>query len=150
MSLNGVITAVKTAKNFCCTKDEGAVDYSTRWFKKFYSGGKNLDDQTRSGRPKIVDSKAVLKAREANLVSSTWRVSGEFDISPSSVHHYLHDLGQSIQSCQIVPHVTKILQNFWLTQVHENCIASIFEVKKVCLPWKSAYHLLATFSLANT
>ena len=45
-----------------------------------------------------VDSKAVLQAIEANPVRRTWRVSGEL-------------------GCQIVPHVTKILQNFILIQV---------------------------------
>ena len=40
--------------------------------------------QTRSGRPKTRDSKAVLLAIEANPASSTQRVSGE----------HLHDLGK--------------------------------------------------------
>ena len=55
---------MEETKNICCEKGEGTVDHSsvTRCFKKFYSAGKKLDYQTRSGRPKIVDSKAVLQA----------------------------------------------------------------------------------------
>ena len=33
-------------------------------------------------------------------------------MAQSSLVHHLHG-----QSCQIVPYITKILQNFWLTQV---------------------------------
>ena len=75
-----------------------------------------------------MDSKAVLQAMEANPLSSIWRVSGELSLSQSSVVYHLHDLGKSIQSCQIVPHVTKILQNFWLILIILYChIANMFE-----------------------
>ena len=46
-----------------------------------------------------MDSKTVFQAIEAN---STSRVSS-----------HLHNLSKSIQRYQIVPHVTKIFQNFW-------------------------------------
>ena len=48
-------------KNICRAKGEGAVDHNTvtRWFKKFCSGCKNLDDQAKSSRAKTVDSVAV-------------------------------------------------------------------------------------------
>ena len=49
---------MEATKNIRCVK----VDHSTvtRWFKKFHSGRKNLSDQTRSGRPKIMNSEAML------------------------------------------------------------------------------------------
>ena len=54
----------KTIKNICCAKGKGVIDYSTvtRWVKKFCSGCKNLDNQTRSGRLKTEDSEAMLQA----------------------------------------------------------------------------------------
>ena len=55
----------------------------------------------------------MLQAIEANLASSTWRVSGEL----GSVVYHLNNFGKSLRSRQIVPHITKILQNFWLTLV---------------------------------
>ena len=91
----------EAAKNFSCTKGEEAV---TRWLKKICLSYKNLNDQSRSSRPRTVNSEAVLQAIDANSASSTRRVSGEFSISQSSV------------VCQL--HVTKILQNFWFTQAH--------------------------------
>ena len=44
----------------------------------------NLNNQTRSGRPKTLGSEAMLQTIEANPVSSTQRVSGELGISQSS------------------------------------------------------------------
>ena len=87
-------------KNIYCMKGEGAVDHSTvtRWFKKFCSSCKN-DDQEKAGRPKTIDSKAMLQAIEANLLSSTGRVSGKLSISQSSVVYHFHNLNKSIQSC---------------------------------------------------
>ena len=70
-----------------------------------------------SDKPKTVDSKAMLQAIVANTVSSTRRVSGEPGISQSSVVRHVHELGKNICYCWIVPHVTKISQNFWLAQV---------------------------------
>ena len=56
------------AKNICCAKSESAVDHSTitKCLNRFRSGYKNLDGYVRSGRPKTVDSEAVLQAIEAN------------------------------------------------------------------------------------
>ena len=113
---------IEAIKNIYCIKGEHIVDHSTlnRWFKKFYLSFRNLDDQARLGRLKTVHSKAVLQAIEVNLASSTWRVSGELGLSLSSVVCYLHNLSKSIQSCKIVPYVTKILENFWLTWINWN------------------------------
>ena len=89
-----------------------------RMFKKFCSGCKNFSDQAKWRRVKSINFKAVLQTIEANLVSSTWRVSGKLSISPSNWVHHPHNLGKCTKSCWIVPHITKIVQNFWLTQVN--------------------------------
>ena len=46
---------VEATKNTYKTKDEGAVDHRTvtKWLKKFHSGCKSQDDQTKSDGPKI-------------------------------------------------------------------------------------------------
>ena len=73
-------------------KGEDTVDHCTvvRWLKKCHLGCKNLSDQVRSGQLKTIYSKNVLKDIEANLVSSTWRVSGGLDISQSDLVHHLY------------------------------------------------------------
>ena len=55
--------AVKTAKNICCMKTEGAVNYNkvTRWFNNFCSSCKNLSDLAMLDRPQTMDSEAVLQ-----------------------------------------------------------------------------------------
>ena len=61
---------------------------------------------------------AVLQAREANPVIDPQKLSGMSGISQSNDVHHLHDLSNIIPSWRIVPHLTKILQNFWLTLTH--------------------------------
>ena len=41
----------ETTKSICCVEGESTVDHSivSRWLKKFQSGCKKFDDQTRSG-----------------------------------------------------------------------------------------------------
>ena len=74
---------MKATKNIHCMKGKGTIDYSTvtKWFKKFCLGCKNLDDQAKSGKPKTVNFKAMLKAIKAKLASNTQKVSGELSIS---------------------------------------------------------------------
>ena len=79
------------AKTFVVGKVKAHSTVS-RWLKKFDLACKNVDDQARSGRPKIVDSEAVLQALDANLASNPRTVSGELDIWQSNVVGHLHDL----------------------------------------------------------
>ena len=67
-----------------------------------------------------VGLKPLFQATNANSVSSTWKVSGGLSILHSNLIHYFRNLSKSIRSCQIVPHVMKILQNFWLILVLNN------------------------------
>ena len=69
-----------------------------------------IDDQVMSDWPKTVDSEAMLQATEINLVSSIWRLSGKLGISQSRELNLFHDLSKKFWRCQIVSHVTKILQ----------------------------------------
>ena len=66
---------MEATKKICCVKSEGTIDQSIiiRWFKKFCWGCKNLDDQIKSGRSKIVACEAVFQAIEVNSVSSIWK-----------------------------------------------------------------------------
>ena len=72
----------EATKSIYWLKGEGIVDHSTvtRSFKKFSLGCKKPNDQARSGKPKTIDSKAVLQAVEANPASNTWKVSSKLSI----------------------------------------------------------------------
>ena len=61
--------------NHAILENKGTVDHRkvNKRLKKFLLVYKNLDNQTRSGRPKSVDS----EASESNMVSNSWSVSGD-------------------------------------------------------------------------
>ena len=91
---------MEATKNICCVKGEGAIYCSTltRWFKKFCSECKSLDDLTRSNRPKTVDSESHTSSNRVNPVSIIQRVSGKFTISQSSVDCHLHRAASNYQN----------------------------------------------------
>ena len=64
----------EATKNIFCAKGEDAVVYNTvnRCFMKFGLGCKNLDEEASWGRPKTVDSEAVLQTIEANSDCVRW------------------------------------------------------------------------------
>ena len=76
---------------------------------------KNPNNQEKSS--KTADSKALLQAIKASPVSSKRSVSCEYRFSHSSAVRHLYILDKIIRSCRIVPHVTKMMQNFWLMLV---------------------------------
>ena len=109
---NWAITQQKIPKTFLCR----------RWRRSWSDSWRNFAQVSKSGRPKTVDSDAVLQSIEANPMSSTGRVSGEIGISLSREVRHLHDLGKfQIWSNDLAPAwgriVPKISQNFSLTLV---------------------------------
>ena len=55
-------------KDICCANGESTVDHGTvtRWFKKFSLACKNFNYQTRSGRPKTMDSVVMHQADKSS------------------------------------------------------------------------------------
>ena len=108
--------ATEATENICYVKAKITVYHCAVIRIQKFSLGSMTTWQDQVGlKPGIF--KAVLQTKEENLVSCTWRVSGELGISKYSLVHHLHDLIKSIHSCWIVPIINKILQNFWLTLV---------------------------------
>ena len=66
----------------------------------------------------------MLQALKANLMSNTWRVSGELVTSHFSVICHLHNLGKNIYASR----TTKILQNLWLTQIILKIITTLYQL----------------------
>ena len=85
---------------------ERLVCCKTNKIKKNAWVARIIDDLARSGRLKSVDSEAM----------QIWWVA--LEISQSCGVHFLYIYGKITQCCQIVPHVTKILQNFWPSQLN--------------------------------
>ena len=113
-----LIWVMEVTQNTFCAKDEGMVDPRTvtRRLKKLCSGCRYQDNQAKSGRYNTMDSEAMFQANEANPVYRNYRsVSGEFGISKSKLVCYFLNLDKRISCCQSLFHVTKMLQNLWLT-----------------------------------
>ena len=119
----------EVTKNICCVKGEGVVDHSTvtRWFKKFHSGYKNLNNQANLDPPKMMDSKTMLKVIEANPVNCNFEIIRQalylivqYGSSPSHPQQNHLDL----LKC------TSRYQNFWLTLIKmSSWFALVFGIK---------------------
>ena len=81
---------METTKNTCYGKGEDALDHSAvkRWFKKFCTSCKNLNDQAKSDGPKIVFQGWVSSYKSK---SSTKRVSNKFCILQSNMVCHLQN-----------------------------------------------------------
>ena len=71
-----------------------------------------------SAKSKSVNCEALHQAIDANLFIGSRRVTGEPDISHTSMGRHVHDVDKRIRSCKIVPRVTKILQNLWVSHLY--------------------------------
>ena len=66
--------SIEAVKNICCAKGKGIVGHNTvtKWLKNFCFGCKNLNNQARLVKSKIIDSK---------VVHNIQKQSGKFGIS---------------------------------------------------------------------
>lgn len=100
------INAKEAATKICDIEGKDIVSIRTaqKWFKKFNEGHTNLEDESRSGRPRTVDTKAILEAVENNPSTSSRVLSHELDIPQTSIVRHLHEIGKVSRSCREVPH----------------------------------------------
>ena len=120
-SSNWVITPPPQAtQNICCAKGESTVDHSTIiwWFKNFaWVARISTIRQSQQGLKPLILRWGRAPNHKGKPASSTLRVSGELGVLQSSVFRHIYDICKSIKSCRTMPHISKILQNRWLTQV---------------------------------
>ena len=105
-------TASAAARQICQVEGEGKVSNRTarKWFKQFSQGDTNLTDKKRSGRPKTINSEAILNAVEINPSTSTRRLTAELGIPKTSIVRHLHSLGKINKCCREVPHNLTLIQ----------------------------------------
>ena len=101
-------------QNICCAKDEDTVNHHalTRWFKKFFSGCKNLYNQASASRSKGEDSEVVLQDMETNLASSTQRVSGEIGSNSPGSFVTSTTSGKVSQAAELCPTLPRYHKTF--------------------------------------
>ena len=68
------------------TANEHTVQW---WFKKFYRGDENLEDEQCSGRPSEVCNNQLRPIVKADALTTTWEVAEELNIHHSMVVQFL-------------------------------------------------------------
>ena len=125
--------AVEATKNFCFAKGESTVDHCivTRGFKKFLSGCKNLNDQSRS---EVILKEWIPKSCSKSLRLIRRVALGEYQSNSASdnpVCFVIFMASAKAYGADKLCHVTKIFQNFWLTIIavaEENSVVLIVVV----------------------
>jgi [histone H3]-lysine36 N-dimethyltransferase SETMAR len=99
-------TAATAARIICQTQGKNAVNKKTcyRWYKKFDLDNFGTQDQSRSGRPKVVDDQQLKEYISANPASTSRKMSAEFNCDHKTVLNHLHNLDYVNKRCQDVPH----------------------------------------------
>ena len=75
-----------------------------RWYKKFRSGHRSLENAPRSGRPHLVNSKLLRKEVETNSKMSERTLASTVGCSQSSISRTLKSLGKVQKLGAKVPH----------------------------------------------
>ena len=107
------MSAVEATKNIWM-KSECAVDHMTvtRWFKKFCSGYKNLNDQGRSGRPKTMNSESCAPSLKGKSSKENIRWAS-YSLWFPPLYNLSKKYLELLNITKIL--IIKLLQNFWLT-----------------------------------
>jgi histone-lysine N-methyltransferase SETMAR len=74
------------------------------WFQRFKAGNEDLKDETRSGRPPVLDNSALAEFVVANRSATCVEIAEEFSCSDSAVSDHLQQLGFTKKLTKWVPH----------------------------------------------
>lgn len=100
------LSGAAAAREICSVYGDDATSKATceRWYEKFRSGDKSLEDKPRSGRPSSIDDDELEKMISADPRLSTREMSVKFQCSHSTIEEHLHALGKVQKSGVWVPH----------------------------------------------
>jgi len=75
-----------------------------KWFKRFTSGDYSLTDETRSGRPKIVENDDIKDVVETNSSATCADPAKMFNLSAECIQLRLHQMGKTWKLNKWIPH----------------------------------------------
>lgn len=106
--------AAVAAQKICTAFGDDVVSDRTaqKWFKKFSSGDFNLNDEARSGRPKIINNEDLQQVVEANSSTTCLELAERFNVSDETIRLHLHQLGKTWKLSKWVPHELSHSQGF--------------------------------------
>jgi [histone H3]-lysine36 N-dimethyltransferase SETMAR len=100
------LTAKAASEEICAVEGQVSINRSTasRWFKRFASGDLNLDDQPRSGRPRVAVETAVTAAFRTEPQTGTRVIAHRVGVSKNTVHRRLREMDFSNKQPRQSPH----------------------------------------------
>lgn len=100
------LSGLAAAEEICKVYGEDAVTKRTcnRWFERFRSGERSLEDEPRSGRPSEIDNEELNSELKTNPRQTTRELADKFGCSHTTIEYHLHEMGK-VQKLGIwVPH----------------------------------------------
>lgn len=100
------LSGTAAANEICSIYGEDTVTKWTcnRWFERFRSGDRSLEDEPRSGRPSEINDDDLAKELDVNPRLTTRELATTLGCSHTTIENHLHQLGK-IQKCGVwVPH----------------------------------------------
>ncbi|MEZ0498458.1 hypothetical protein [Sphingomonas sp. IW22] len=99
-------SAQECLNNMKSSLGDDIVSQSTvyKFFRNFEDGNFSLEDETRHGRPKVIDDVVLLETIRGNPTIRTDELSKLFNTTSQTIRNYLHDLGYSSVWDKWVPH----------------------------------------------
>lgn len=106
------LSAAAAAREICAVEGEDVVKEDTArwWFRRFREGDTTLEDQSRSGRPSVVNAADFPVVVNRLSCSSTRTLAEELNVSQSTVVRHLKNHGYTQRSCLRVPHELNEIQ----------------------------------------
>lgn len=106
------LSAKAASEEICAVEGPDTINRSTasRWFKRFSSGDLSLEEQPRSGRPKLDVGTAVAAAVMAEPQTSTRVIAHRLGVSKNTVHRRLLEQDFSNKRPRQSPHELTQLQ----------------------------------------
>ena len=91
------LSAAASSRRICQVFGDSAVNEQTarRWFQKFKLGDLSLHDEPRSGRPQVLNGRALKATIEEDINLMRGELARQFNVSDETVRLYLHCPGKA-------------------------------------------------------
>ncbi|XP_014790817.1 histone-lysine N-methyltransferase SETMAR-like [Octopus bimaculoides] len=98
-------TTIEAMKNICEVYPDAVKARTCRlWFKRFKDGDYDISDKPRSGRPSALNDEFLNETIESDPRQSTRNLAQKFNVSRSTVHEHLKQIGKTCKEGIWVPH----------------------------------------------
>ncbi|XP_029648940.1 histone-lysine N-methyltransferase SETMAR-like [Octopus sinensis] len=98
-------STTEAMKNICQVYPDAVKARTCRlWFKRFKDGDYDISDRPRSGRRPALNDEFLNETIESDPRQSTRNLAQKFNVSRSTVHEHLKQIGKTCKEGIWVPH----------------------------------------------